>query len=164
MIGICGADLDALTAAAVAAPRRRRNLNLHDDLDDPVQRLCNALEPDTYIRPHRHREPGRWELFAALRGAASVLLLDPEGQLRERLELAAEGPCPLVEIPAGAWHTVVAQRPGTVLLEVKPGPYRPLTAKDFAAWAPPEDDPLAPAFLARLRAAAVGDPLAGAGA
>lgn len=136
MKSVALADLARLSAQAQAAPRRRLNLNLHQSLDDPIQRLCNALEPGTYIRPHRHPD-GVWETFVLLDGACSILLFDAAGKVTERLDLAAAGTV-IAEIPAGAWHGVVSTRPGTVVLEVKPGPYVPGT---FAAWAPAEDQP-----------------------
>ena len=41
-----GADtLRGLSAEAARSPRRRKNLNVHPVLEDPVQRLFNALEP-----------------------------------------------------------------------------------------------------------------------
>jgi cupin fold WbuC family metalloprotein len=51
------ADLAALVIEAQNAPRQRTNLNLHPAFTDPVQRLLNAFEPGTYVRPHR-RPPG----------------------------------------------------------------------------------------------------------
>jgi len=48
--------LDDLTAKAVTSPRKRAHHNLHDALEDPVQRLCVSIEPGTYIRPHRHAD------------------------------------------------------------------------------------------------------------
>ena len=48
--------LDALSAEAIRLPRRRKNLNVHPVLEDPVQRLFNALEPGTYARPTDTRE------------------------------------------------------------------------------------------------------------
>ena len=52
------------------------------------------------------------------------------------------------DIRAGVWHTLVAMETGTVIFEVKPGPYSPLTDKDFARGAPDEDStarqPLSP--------------------
>ncbi|MEK7261899.1 MAG: WbuC family cupin fold metalloprotein, partial [Pseudomonadota bacterium] len=65
--------LIALRAEAAASPRRRKNFNLHASPDDPIQRLCNAFEPGTYVRPHRHAAGGVWELFLVLSGAAAVL-------------------------------------------------------------------------------------------
>lgn len=64
--------LAVLHAEAVASPRRRKNFNLHASPDDPIQRLCNAFEPGTYVRPHRHGA-GVWELFLVIGGHAVAL-------------------------------------------------------------------------------------------
>ncbi len=148
------AALRTLSAEAAALPRRRKNLNLHETLDDPIQRLCNAFEPGTYLRPHRHG-PGVWELFALLRGRAAVLTFDDGGRVTGRTELGADATV-LVEIPPAAWHSLVALAPGTVLFEVKRGPYRPTGEHDFAAWAPKEGDAQAGAFVQWLETAAPG--------
>ena len=47
---------------AKASPRLRMNYNFHD-LADPVQRMLNAIEPESYIRPHRHFNPAKMEFF-----------------------------------------------------------------------------------------------------
>ncbi len=143
------------------APRRRTHYNIHPSPRDPVQRFLNVMQPGTYVRPHRHLQPPRWEFTLALQGAATVLLLDDSGRVRERLELAPAGPLHAVELPAGTWHTVVALAPDTVLLELKEGPYLGAAAeKDFAAWAPPEGDPACPAWVERFAAALPGEVLA----
>lgn len=144
-------DLRQLSAEAQAAPRRRRNLNLHDRLDDPIQRLCNALEPGTYIRPHRHPD-GVWETFVLLHGGCTILLFDTAGTVTERLALDRDGTL-IAEIPAGCWHAVTVHTPSTVVLEVKPGPYLPGI---FAAWAPEEGDPGAGRCLSWLERAEPG--------
>ncbi len=149
--------LDALSGEAQRSRRLRRNHNLHPDLADPVQRLCNALEPGTYVRPHRHPGTDRWELFLVLRGAAAVLIFDDRGTVVERTELVERGAVQGVEIPPRTWHTIVSLRPGTILFEVKPGPYSPTTDKQFADWAPDERDRESAAeFAAWYRAARVG--------
>ncbi len=148
--------LAALRAEATASPRRRKNLNLHEALDDPIQRLCNAFEPGTYLRPHRHSVPGTWELFVALTGRAAMLTFDDAGCVTARAELQAGGPVVAVEVPAGAWHSLVPLAPGTVLFEVKRGPYRPTGENDFASWAPKEGAPAAAAFVAWMTHADVG--------
>ncbi len=56
----------------------------------------------------------------------------------------------------GAWHSLVALAPNTVLFEVKPGPYRPTGENDFATWAPKEGAPGADAFVEWMAHAAVG--------
>lgn len=153
--------LAELSARAVASPRLRANHNLHPELADPVQRFLNAMEPGTYVRPHRHTMPEpKWELFVVLAGAIVVLLFDDAGAVTERVELAADGELRVIEVPAGCWHSMVVLRPGTVLFECKQGPYAALSDKDFAAWAPAESEPGAAAMLARLARATVGECLA----
>jgi len=134
--------LQRLHAEAAASARGRTNHNLHPSLEDPVQRFLNAIEPGSYVRPHRHHAPPRWELFVIVEGHAAVLTFDAGGKVKERVEIAAQGAVRLTEIPAGEWHTLVALRPGTVLLEVKQGPYQPPGDDNFAPWAPQEGDPL----------------------
>ena len=117
------ATLDALSAEAAHLSRRRKNLNVHPVLADPIQRLFNALEPGTYARPHRHARDGVWELMVVVRGAFAVLRFDDEGRVLARADLrAGDGDC-AVEIPAHAWHSVVSLVPGTIMFEIKPGPY-----------------------------------------
>jgi cupin fold WbuC family metalloprotein len=150
-------QLASLADEAGSSARRRKNLNLHEAYDDPVQRLCNAMEPATYVRPHRHTEPGKWELFIVLCGALAALTFRDDGEVSERVELDAAGPVRGIEIPPGTWHTLISLEPGTVAFEVKPGPYAPLQDKDFAPWAPKEDGPGSAGFLDWLRGARAGD-------
>lgn len=157
MRAVTRTELAALSAAARDSARRRQNLNLHPALTDPVQRLLNAFEPGTYVRPHRHDAPGKWELFARLAGRAVVLGFDADGRVTDRIEL--DDARLLVEIPAGAWHTLAALEPGTVLLEVKPGPYVPLAPEGFAPWAPAEGTPQAVALERWFRVARPGERL-----
>jgi len=147
----------ALVERAEQAPRRRINLNFHPTSDDPVQRLFNAIEPDSYVRPHRHVDPVRWELMLAVRGACALLAFEENGTVSERVDLTAGGACLGAELPPGAWHTLVALEPGTVFFEVKQGPYLKPAPEAFAAWAPPEGDPRCPAFVDWYRRARPGD-------
>jgi cupin fold WbuC family metalloprotein len=146
--------LDDLAASAAASERRRVHLNLHDSLEEPVQRLLIALEPGTYLRPHRHTTPPKWELFAVLRGALAVLTFDDDGVVLDRYELNA-GATSVIEIPPGTWHTLLALR-SSIVIEVKQGPYMPLTDKDFAAWGPAEGDAAAVALESWFREARPG--------
>lgn len=128
-------ELAALTAQAAERPRRRLNINLHGESSDSVQRMVIAFEPETYIRPHRH--PLQFETFVLLRGRGALLSFAGDGTVVERVQLA-EDAARVVEIPAGTWHALVSQAPGTQVVEVKPGPYQPTGEADFAVWAPPE--------------------------
>lgn len=48
----------SLHAKAKVAPRLRTHHNLHPTHEDAIQRMCMAMEPGTYVRPHRH--PDKW--------------------------------------------------------------------------------------------------------
>jgi cupin fold WbuC family metalloprotein len=137
-------DLTNLTAAAQAAPRLRMNRNLHTDLSAPVQRLAIAMEPGTYVRPHRHNHS--WEVLLPLNGSFSVVIFDDAGKELDRLILGADK-LRVIEMPAGTWHSVAALEPGSVIFEVKEGPYLPATAAEFASWAPEEGSPDTAAFV-----------------
>lgn len=143
-----------LVAQAASSPRRRKNLNLHSTLADPVQRFVNAFEPGTYVRPHRHSD--KWELFVLLQGVAAVFTFDDAGRIEERVELDTAEGARVVEIPQATWHTLVSLAPGTVLFEVKQGPYDPNVLVDCALWSPDENDPQARRFEQRLRHAKPG--------
>jgi cupin fold WbuC family metalloprotein len=149
-------DVETLLSSAAVSPRLRANANMHPSLDDPVQRFVNAMEPGTYVRPHRHREEGRWELFVIVAGAVGVLSFDENGRVIERVELNPESGAIAVEIPPGSWHAVVCLVPATLLFEVKPGPYAKTTDKDFATWAPAEGEPNCAQFERWLREARPG--------
>ena len=136
---ISNLQLAGLSGKALESPRRRANLNVHPELADPVQRMFNAMEPDTYVRPHRHARDNGWELMMVIAGRFGILLFDDTGRVTDRFDLA-EDAVRAVEIPPHAWHAVVSLEPGTVMFEVKQGPYAPLADKDFALWAPAEDD------------------------
>jgi cupin fold WbuC family metalloprotein len=56
-----------------------------------------------------------------------------------------------VDVPNGCWHTVIALDPGSVLLEVKAGPFDPTQAKNFASWAPEEGTVAAREYAEALR-------------
>ena len=43
-----------------------------------------------------------------------------------------------MEAPPAVWHTVIALRKDSVLLEVKAAPFNPGQPKDLAPWAPAE--------------------------
>lgn len=147
------AALSALSARAAAVPRLRANHNFHEALEAPVQRLAIAMEPGTYVRPHRHA--GSWELLCPLSGAFDVILFDAAGVVCARQRLG-EGGAAVFEMPAGTWHSVIALQPGSVVLEVKQGPYRPLGAEDLAAWSPAEGDAAVGGMLAFLADAQAG--------
>ena len=143
-----------LLSRAAASPRKRMNLNLHAEPTDSVGRFLNAGIAGTYVRPHRHRI-GRWELVSVLQGKFDVVIFASDGVVKNRVALSSDG-ARVAEIPGGDWHSVVFHAPAAVVLEVKAGPYEPRLDKEFASWAPPEDDPAAALFVTWLETAAPG--------
>ncbi|MBF0158875.1 MAG: WbuC family cupin fold metalloprotein [Magnetococcales bacterium] len=133
------AALRQLSQQAAGVVRRRQNLNWHPQLTDPVQRMFNALEPGTYVRPHRHNWSDGWELFLLVAGEAILLTFDERGRVVDRYQLGHETLA--VEIAPAAWHTIAACCSGTVFFECKRGPYRPNPPEDMAVWSPDEGDP-----------------------
>ena len=148
--------LDQVCAEAAASPRRRKNRNFHPTDDHPGHRLLNAMQPDSYIPPHRHLDPNKDETFIVLRGLLGLVLFDDEGGIVRCVKVGAGGAALGVDIPHGTWHTAVALEPDTVFLEAKAGPYLPFTAAEKAPWALAENTLEAAAYLASLKTRILG--------
>lgn len=144
--------LDALVAEAQAAPRGRKNLNFHPDNDFPAHRLLNAVEPGSYIMPHRHQDPRKDETMVCLAGALGVILFDDKGEVSSTRVLTPGGETLGVDIAHGTYHSVLALCSGTVFLEAKSGPYAALTETEIAPWAPREGSAEAAAYYKVLAA------------
>lgn len=132
--------LDETTVRAKQSARLRMNYNFHDRLDDPVNRLINAMEPGTYLRPHRHLDPPKDESFLILRGRVACFTFDNDGNILEKTILDPLAGVYGADIPAGVWHTLVVLESGSVIYEAKPGPFTPLSPEHMAPWSPEADD------------------------
>lgn len=122
--------LDGLTAQAKASPRLRMNLDLRNSPEDGSQRMLNAIEPGSPLPIHRHRKSS--ETVVCLRGRlVEEFYDDPEMICTESIELSPNGPVVALNIPKGQWHTARALESGTVILEMKDGPYEPTGAEDI---------------------------------
>ena len=126
---ITQALLDELTAAAQASPRLRLNYDLRNSAADGSQRMLNAIEPGSPLPIHRQRKSS--ETVVCLRGRLVEEFYDEDGRLGETVELMPGGPTVAVNIPIGQWHTVRSLKSGTVILEVKDGPYEPISEEDM---------------------------------
>jgi len=142
--------LDAASRAARQSSRLRRNHNFHAADEDTSHRLINAMEPGSYVMPHRHLHPDKDETFVVLRGTFGLLLFDHAGAITEARLLRAGGAVLGANVPHGTWHSLVSFEPGGVFLEAKGGPYLPLATDERASWAPPEGDPGVTAYLAAM--------------
>ena len=108
------------------------------------------MEPDTYVRPHKHVNPDKREVFFILKGKAAVIEFDEKGNITDHEILDPLQGSYAAEIAPGVFHTIVSLETGTVAYEVKDGPYNPEDDKHFAAWAPEEGSAESDPYLKNL--------------
>ena len=134
--------LDKLTAQAKESPRLRMNMDLRNSSADSSQRMLNAIEPASVVPIHRHQRTS--ETVVVLRGRVVEEYYDEAGNLTESIVLGPVGDCHVagaprndvpvacaLNIPAGQWHSLRALESGTVILEMKDGPYEPIQECDI---------------------------------
>lgn len=131
--------LAALHLQAVASERKRMNYDLRTTAEDNSQRMLNALEVGTKVPIHRHLETS--ETTVCLQGCMDVVFYDmrsnedcggtviaddTEANVFElyRVRLSPREGKYGVQIPLGAWHSVVVHEPSTIF-EAKDGVYQP---------------------------------------
>lgn len=119
--------LDDLTEQAKASPRLRMNYDLRNSPNDLSQRMLNALEPGTVLPIHRHRKTS--ETVVCIRGHFEEYFFDEKGVLTETIDMVPGGI--VLNIPMGQWHSLKSLESGTVLLEVKDGPFEPISQEDM---------------------------------
>ena len=107
---------------AKASPRLRMNYNLHSDLNDKCQRLLNAMEPGTIMPIHHHKVA---EVYILLQGRIRVMTYDEKGNENSSVILDPKEGNYGVQIPENTWHSLEVFESGSVIFEVKEGPYIP---------------------------------------
>ena len=124
--------MDELTEKAKASPRLRMNMDLRNSADDQSQRMLNALEPGTVMPIHRHQKTS--ETMVILRGRLVEEFYDELDRVcTDSIEMYPGGPVVALNIPAGQWHSLRVIESGTVILEMKDGPYEPIGPEDILA-------------------------------
>ncbi len=139
--------LKQVTEEAVRSPRLRKNHNMHKHDGSACHRLLNAIEPASYIRPHRHLDPEKDEAFIILSGKLGIIIFSDDGVVAEKVMLSHQSGNLAADIPYGIFHTAVSLEPGTVFYEAKAGPYLPLTESETALWAPIDGSAEAVSYL-----------------
>ncbi|MDY5968708.1 MAG: WbuC family cupin fold metalloprotein [Bacteroidales bacterium] len=114
--------LDRTIRQAQTSPRLRMNFNFHSSLNDKCQRMLNALEPGTVMPVHVHQVD---EVYVILQGRLEAQACDEKGNVVERVVLDPKEGRYGVQIPAGTWHSLEVMEQGTVIFEVKEGPFIP---------------------------------------
>ena len=119
--------IQALYKKAVASPRLRANLCLHQSTSDKIQKMINVILPGSNMPIHRHSNTD--ETLIVLKGSIIILIYDDSLNLLKKIELN-DNMQPIVEIKKGRWHSVEVHEPVT-LFEIKEGPYRPLLTNEI---------------------------------
>ena len=149
--------LSTLINEARESPRFRQHRNIHTSYTDPCQRFLNAIAMDSYIRPHRHALDPKAETLMAIKGLFALIRFDETGAVQEIIQFGTEkfadesGMSVGVDLSPGIWHTIVALKPNSILLELKAGPFKPQAAKEPAPWAPEEGTKQGADYLQKLR-------------
>lgn len=132
--------LAELHERAAGNERKRMNFDLRTTAEDGSQRMLNALQPGTKVPIHRHLKTS--ETVACLEGCLDWVFYEElptmvEGGPVHDGETAADESqfvetarfrvCPRegvlgIQVPLGAWHSVVVHEPSTIL-EAKDGKY-----------------------------------------
>jgi len=148
MIKISTELIDNVIDQARKSPRLRMNYNFHPELGDPVQRLLNALEPWTYIRPHKHTT--KEESFVLLRGTILAVAFNDDGTIRDHAVLSQASGILGIEFEENCFHMLTSLETGSAVFEIKEGPFVPHTEGSSAPWAPKEGSPEAKGFLVKV--------------
>lgn len=134
--------LSVLHWKARESARLHQNFDLRTSPADTSQRMLNALEPSIHIPIHRYLKTS--ETVICLEGCLDWVFyeelpnLDAGGPIHDGevaqdetnfKETARFRVCPRegtygIQVPQGAWHSVVVHEPSTIL-EAKDGPYIP---------------------------------------
>lgn len=81
--------INETSAKAKTSARKRMNYNFHKEDSATLQRMLNAIEPDSYIRPHKHENPDKVEAFFCLKGKMAVVEFDDSGEIVDHIILDA---------------------------------------------------------------------------
>lgn len=113
--------INEVKAKAKTSPRLRMNYNFHQSLDDKCHRFLNALEMGTVIPVHHHVTKD--ETFILLMGRVRVNIYNDDGEVVESVVLSLEEGRYGVDIPKNTWHGLECLESGSVIFEVKEGPF-----------------------------------------
>ncbi|MFH1912995.1 MAG: WbuC family cupin fold metalloprotein [Pseudomonadota bacterium] len=136
-----------LLAMSRESPRKRMLQRLHKSLDAPTHRMFNALQPGTYITPHRHLHPVKSETILVISGSLLFVRFTEDGDIADHTLLQPGTETFGVDVAPHVFHTYVALKPDTLIFEVKDGPCVPDMDKDTPSWAPAEGEEGAEAYM-----------------
>ena len=150
MIKIDQKLLDEMVVKSFAAKRGRAHYTFHKSDDDTLQRMLNAMQPGTYLQPHKHENPDKREVFLVLTGKFLVVEFDDNGEISDHMILDANSHQHAAEIAERVYHTVICLVQDSIAYELKDGPYNPIDDKNFAKWAPKEGEEGCAAYINKI--------------
>ncbi|MEY0974001.1 WbuC family cupin fold metalloprotein [Providencia huaxiensis] len=121
--------LTSLECSALASPRKRAHLNLHNSFEEKIQRLFISLTKGSYVKPHYHELPHQWEMFVVMEGIVEVVFYSTGGREEQRLLVGEGQSCKAIEIHPMEIHSVECISEKALMLEIKEGPFCPDFAK-----------------------------------
>ena len=121
--------LNKVSTQAKESPRLRMSFYLHESYEDSIQRMINAIEPESIMPIARHRSCS--ETLILLQGKLRVLIFDDMKRVIEDVVLDKALGNIGYHIPDGVWHKVESLESGTVLFETREGPYEPVKPEDI---------------------------------
>jgi cupin fold WbuC family metalloprotein len=154
--GLLGAGPETIQWLIGQAGRQsshKSRLCLHASPAAPVHDMIVVHGRDTYVRPHRHLAHA--ETLTVLKGAATAVVFDEDGTIREAVAMKPldAGGVGFYRMPPGLFHALVVRSEWLVFHETCPGPFD-RRASEAAPWAPePSEHVATKAFLEDLRAA-----------
>jgi cupin fold WbuC family metalloprotein len=142
--------IERILAKARESPRKRAIYSFSKP-KDRMQRMVNAALKDTYVRPHKHENPDKLEVWSILRGRLAVLTFNEKGDITEKVVLDSEGDIKAVEIPPRTWHSFVVLTNEAAIHEIIDSRYNAKTHKTLATWAPEEGTKEGVVYLEKIR-------------
>jgi cupin fold WbuC family metalloprotein len=132
-------ELDTLKAAVKASAKRRARINTHPDGEDALHEMIIAIDPNSYIRPHKH--PGKSEAFHIIEGEVDIVVFKDDGEIDRIVPLGAPGSGRpfYYRMSRPFFHTLIIRSDVLVVHEITNGPFRP-QGTIFADFAPDDSD------------------------
>nr|WP_319541272.1 WbuC family cupin fold metalloprotein [uncultured Pseudodesulfovibrio sp.] len=140
----------ALLAQSREAPRKRMLQTLHTSHDALAHRMFNAMQPGTYIMPHRHLDPPKDETILVMAGSLIFVQFTDEGVVENTILLQPGTENFGIDVAPHIYHTFIPLKQDTLVFETKTGPYEPDSDKNVPDWAPREGSPEAEPYLLEL--------------
>jgi len=139
-----------LLALSHESPRKRMIQKIHTSHEATAHRMFNALQPGSYVMPHRHIDPPKDETVLVMAGSVLFVRFTDEGEVVETLLLQPGTENFGIDVASDVYHTYIPLKPDTLIFECKTGPYEHDTDKNVPDWAPREGTPEAEPYFLNL--------------